>query len=265
MTNGPSTGRPVELCPDDELGYLRGRTRFDNGAGLALDEAYRLAHLPLVAPKHPRVIPERDGSLYRMGRHPRVYSAVLPIPTGALDASETYRQLDRELRASRFGAKIAWELLPARADKLHATLCGELGDGAPPVVAPDVRETLARLGPITVELRGLFSGTVNHGRLYIRAYPERRGGTNLFGAVQSAFGRRASDLYLVGVWNLTDDLDPDEAASLRKMIERWWERPLLRFEVDRLWILGSSDDLVLDSEVSEILPLTAELPAAFEA
>ena len=61
----------IELCRDDELGYLRSRTRFTAGAGLALDETYRLAHLPLIAPCHPRVIRAREGTTYDMGRHAR--------------------------------------------------------------------------------------------------------------------------------------------------------------------------------------------------
>jgi hypothetical protein len=51
----------VTLCGDDELDYLGSRTQFEQGQGLLLDEAYRLAHLPLVAPDHPRVIARRDG------------------------------------------------------------------------------------------------------------------------------------------------------------------------------------------------------------
>jgi hypothetical protein len=46
----------IDFCPDNELGYERSRTRFIPGAGLTLDEAYRLAHLPLAAPDHPRII-----------------------------------------------------------------------------------------------------------------------------------------------------------------------------------------------------------------
>ena len=52
----PST---IQFCSDDELGFERSRTRFPCGEGLTLDETYRLAHLPLVAPDHPRVIARR--------------------------------------------------------------------------------------------------------------------------------------------------------------------------------------------------------------
>ena len=167
---------PTEFCTEGELGYERSRTRFIPGEELAFDEAYRLAHLPLVAPHHPGVIPARNGAYYDRGRHPRVFSLVLPVPWRLLSESPAYRDLDRELRAASFAPKIAWELAGQRRDRLHATLCGSLavGQEQPPVITGRQRRELARLGPIRVELRGLFSGNVNIGRLYLRAYPERR-------------------------------------------------------------------------------------------
>ncbi|MCC7275651.1 MAG: tetratricopeptide repeat protein [Alphaproteobacteria bacterium] len=41
------------------------------------------------------------------------------------------------------------------------------------------------------------------------------------------------------------------------LLERWWDRPILRFTVDRLRLLAAGDDLVLDSEVAETVPLVA--------
>ena len=66
----------MSLCSDDELGYVADRTTFVAGLGLALDENYRLAHLPLVAPGHPRVIARQPGRSYDMGRHPPTLSLV---------------------------------------------------------------------------------------------------------------------------------------------------------------------------------------------
>lgn len=246
----------IDFCSDDELGYERSRTRFTPGAGLALDEAYRLAHLPLVAPDHPRVIPARDGTTYRMGRHARMFSLVLPIPGDALRRSEAYRDLERELRASPGAVKIAWDLLERRQDKLHATICGGLALGEPPTIDERQRRELSRLGPVRVELRGVFSGNVNIGRLYLRVYPERRNGTNPFREIQRRLNRRETDLYVVGVYNLTDDLEPAEASALDGVIRRWWDRPLLRFEADHLWLLGAMDDLVLDGAVAAVVALT---------
>lgn len=217
------------------------RTRFAPGAGFALDQAYRLAHLPLVAPHHPKVIAARPGTAYDKGRHPKAVSLVLPVPDfeGALDA---------ELQAEPFARKIAWDIVESRRGKLHATL-----GGSPPVFD---RATLSSVGPITVELRGLFSGTVNHGRLYLRAYPEKREGENQLKRIQRLAGLRETGLYLVGKYNFTDDLDAKEAAALAALIDRWWDRPILRWQVDTLWLLAAWDDLVLDGSVEETISLS---------
>jgi hypothetical protein len=231
------------LCSDDELGYRASRTRFVAGEGLPLDESYRLAHLPLVAPHHPGVIVRKPDKHYEMGRHGKVVSLVLPVP-------DVDHLLEAELRAEPFAGKIAWDIANRRRGKLHATLCNS------PVVLDDVqRRELRDLGPITVELRGLFSGDRNLGRLYLRVYPEKRDGENMLRRVQRLLGRPETGLYLVGVHNLIDDLDATEAAALAALIDRWWERPILRWQVDALWLLGSRDDLVLDGGVEEAISL----------
>ena len=252
----------VEFCSDDELGYERTRTQITPGAGLVLDEAYRLAHLPLVAPDHPRAIPAREGTTYFMGRHARLFSLVLPVPGGLLCRSPAYHELDQELREAPFGRKIAWGLLEQRQRKLHATICGSLSVDDPPLLEESQRRELARIGPVRVELRGLFSGNVNVGRLYFRVYPERRKGMNVFRHIQRTLGRRETDLYVVGIYNLLDDLDAGEASALRSMIERWWDRPVLSFEADHLWLLGAMDDLVLDGAVEEVVRLVGNHPSA---
>ncbi|MBR0779856.1 hypothetical protein [Bradyrhizobium iriomotense] len=245
---------PDIFCSDDALAYERSRTRFAAGQGMLLDDAYRLAHLPLVAPHDPRVIAAKEGTSYERGRHPTAYSVVLPVSADALEASPAYRALDAELRTAPFAHKVAWHVLDRRRERLHATSCGGLGS-EPPAIEPARHSALAGLGPIRAEVRGLFSGNVNRGRLYLRVCPEQRDGANLFHAVQRVLGRPATDLYVVGLWNLMDDLDADEAAILAAMIERWWSRTLLRVEADELWLLGARDDLVLDAEISARLAL----------
>jgi hypothetical protein len=242
------------FCTDDALAYARSRTCFEPGHGMQLDEAYRLAHLPLVAPRDPRVIAARDGTPYDMGRHPTAYSVVLPIPAVTLEASPSYQTLDAELREAPFAHKVAWQLIDRRRERLHATVCGGLGPDMP-VIAPEACAALARLGPIRAEVRGLFSGNVNRGRLYLRVYPEQRAGVNLLHAIQRTLGHPTTDLYVVGIWNLIDDLDAAEAAALAGLVERWWPQVLLRIDVTELWVLGARDDLVLDAEVRARLTL----------
>src|SRR5688572_16569934 len=84
---------------------------------MRLDEAYRLAHLPLLNPDHPQAILSKEGTFYTMGRHPHVFSLVLPVSSAALHQSEPYRQLEAELRSAPFSAKVAWHLLDQRSDK----------------------------------------------------------------------------------------------------------------------------------------------------
>ena len=247
------------VCPDTELGYVRNRTRFAPGAGLVLDDTYRLAHLPLVAPDHPLVIPSRDGTDYRMGRHEkRIFSLVIPIPDPLLQDSPSFREMENELRSSPFAKKIAWRSAEQRRHKLHATVCGSVGLENPPALDRRRRRELARIGPVNVELRGLFSGNINVGRLYLRAYPEHRDGVNVFRRIQRILGRPETDVYVVGLYNLLDNLAPGEAASLEAMIGRWWHRAILQFTADRLLMVGTMDDLVLDSAVVETVALRAE-------
>jgi len=254
MNDAAAFALPV-FSADSELGYRRSLTDFSEP--LLLDDSYRLAHLPLVAPDHPRLIARREDGFYEMGRHPQVFSLVLPVADEALRASPAFLALEEELKAAPFAAKIAWEILPKRSDRLHATVCGSLGLDEPPVIAPDVRAALSQIEPFEVELRGLFSGNVNRGRLYLAAYPEKRDGSNMLQAVQAAFGRKPGDLWLVGLYNLKDDLDAAETAALAEIVSRWWGRPLLRFTASELQLMGASDDLVLDAQIQALLPLGA--------
>ena len=249
---------PPVFCDDAMLGYERSRTVFEPGGALTLDETYRLAHLPLIAPEHPGMIARRAGTDYDYGRHARIFSLVLPVDDAALSASPAFRALDDDLRESSFARKIKWNLLPRRADRLHATICGSLGVGEAPAITAEQRRALAAIGPVSVQLRGLFSGTINRGRLYLRAYPELRDGKNLFQAIQTAMGRPLTDLYLVGLYNLIDDLDVAETAALAALIERHWDTVLLSYEANALWLLGSCDDLVLDAAVARTLRLHAD-------
>ena len=243
------------FCSDAELGYERSRTRFVPGERLLLDEVYRLAHLPLVAADHPDVIHARPGATYRNGRHERIFSLVLPVPDDALEQSVAYRELEAELRQSPFAPKIAWDLLPKRRERLHATICGSLSKDVPYRISDDERAALRQLGPLRIELRGLFSGNINVGRLYLRVYPECRNGMNLLRRIQSALGRPETDLYLVGLFNFVDHLEAVEAAALHDLVQRWWHRSILTLDVTALWLLGASDDLVLDARVEDVIPL----------
>ncbi|MGL5737117.1 MAG: hypothetical protein ACRCYS_19830, partial [Beijerinckiaceae bacterium] len=209
----------------------------------------------LIAPDHPNVIARDDARGYIMGRHGMIYSVVLPVPADALEASPEFRALDSALRAAPFAEKINRDLWLKRRDVLHATVCGTLAKDDPPIVSSDTRAALRALGPFTVEARGLFSGNVNIGRLYLPLYPEKRDGANVIHAVQAAFGRSPGNLYLVGLYNFQDELTVAETAALQAILDAWQDRPLLRYVCDEIWILGARDDLVLDREIAERIRL----------
>ncbi len=245
-----------DFCTDSELGYDRSRSIFTLGEAFRLDHTYRLAHLPLVNPVHPDVITHALGKSYAMGLHQRIHSLVLPVSSADLAGSAAFRQIDGEVRQSTLAQKIAWEIVERRKDKLHATIAGSLSEGEIcPVLSPDALAALVRLGPMRVQLRGLFSGNVNRGRLYLKIYPEKRDGQNAFHLVQRLLGRQTSDLYVVGLYNLTDHLTATETAVLAQIIERWWQVNILEITVRELWLLSSLDDLVLDSRIEKHISL----------
>ncbi len=233
---------------DDAMGYLGSRTPQAPGAPFELDESYRLAQLPLVRPRHPKVIESMPGTPCLRGRHDTAWSIVLPVDAGALDDSTSMAELDQAVRDSSFGPCIAWDLLDLRRHLLHATVCAGLGHGAPPTISPASLAELAALGPIRLELRGLFSGTRNIGRLYLRVYPEARGAPHSLHAVQQILGRPRTEVFLVGLYNLTDDLTVAQAAELNTLITDWWDATLVQWTATELWLLGARDDLVLDAD-----------------
>jgi hypothetical protein len=148
-------------------------------------------------------------------------------------------------------------VLERRWGKLHATICGfTRGDDVLTSIGEAQRRELRRIGPLRIDIRGLFSGNLNLGRLYFRVYPERRNGRNPVRQIQGILGQKETDLYVVGCFNLTDDLDADEAVALERIIERWWNRSILRLEVDRLRLLAAMDDLVLDGAMFDSFPLS---------
>ncbi|MCZ8183391.1 MAG: hypothetical protein O9322_10520 [Beijerinckiaceae bacterium] len=240
---------------DEALDYRDQATSFPPGGPFLLDEAYRRAHLPLVAPDHPGVIAADPARGYRMGRHVPFWSLVIPVAWPLLAESPGFRTLDAALRNGPLAAKISWDMFEARKAVLHATICGGLAQGTAPAIGPEERAALDGIRPFDVAIRGLFSGSVNRGRLYLRLYPERIDSDNAIHSVQAALGRPLTALYVLGLYNLVDDLRPDEAGWLAGLLDRFADTPIAIQRVDRLWLMGARDDLALDSEVAEIVRL----------
>ena len=242
----------MRYVPAAELGYERIRRDLSAGGPLRLDESYRLAHLPLLAPAHPDAIASRPGTDYDRGRYTSARrSLVVPIPADRLEASPAFRALDHDVRQSRLAAKVAWTVMQARRSRLHATLANGIGPGP---AADAVAALLRAAGTIRSRLGGPLVGERNLGRIYLPLVPEVRDGGNPLRLVQELAGVTPTGLYLVGYYSLTDHLDAEETAALAAMLDRHGRATMLEGRIERLWLMETHDDLALDSRVVAELP-----------
>jgi hypothetical protein len=242
--------RAAHYCTDEELEYVRCRARIDPSQPLRFDDSYRVAHLPLVAPDHPAAIEQLVQFDYRRGRYdkPR-FSLVLPVGAAELRSSTSFQALERELRCSGFAAKIAWDLVEQRSEKLHVTLAGGLPEAGLEASVAAVQRFLERHGPLRYRLGGPFCGTKNCGRIYFTSYPEQIEEGDSFALLQQVVSAPRTGLYLLGYYNLLDELTPLEAAELQAFLERWRSAEVAELTASSLLILATHDDLALDSHV----------------
>jgi len=237
----------LDFCTDEALAYASSRHPFAPGQPLNLGADYRLAHLPLVAPAHPEAIRSVEGRDYVDGRYAVARDAlVVHLPAEALEAAGPYRELEAELRASRFAAKVAWDVGARRRQVMHATLAGPIDAAVAARCADQTAGFLKRHGAISFRLGGPFVGNRNHGRIYLPVYPQKIAGDDAFGALQAACGRPRSRFYAAGMWHLRDGLDAAEAAALGALVDKWWAREILRIDAAHFGILRVHDDLALD-------------------
>ena len=244
-----------DYCSDSELSYEKYQTEFPEGHPLTFDDSYRLAHLPLVAPDHPLVISSKPESNYHRGIHDLTYSIAIPIPADKLLLSDKFIEFYDELKTTTFAHKISWETYDQRKDKLHATICGKLSTGEEPFIHKHVHDELSHIGPVAISVRGLFSGNINIGRLYLKIYPELRDGRNMCHEIQNIFGASLTNLYVVGLLNFVEELSSSETQDLTGFLARWRNCEFAQLKLDCLWLLKSRDDLVLDGSISTVIPL----------
>jgi hypothetical protein len=240
--------RAAHYCTDEELAYGRYRACFEPNQPLRFDEAYRVAHLPLVAPEHPAALAHSLD--YHGGRYaqPR-FSLVLPVEAAELHGSTSFRALEAELRSRGFAAKIAWDIVDRRAEKLHVTLAGGLPEAELEGYARVLKSFLARHSPLRYRLGGPFCGSKNRGRIYFTTYPEQLEEGDAFALLQELVNAPRTGLYLLGYYNLRDELTPAEAAELQEFLDRWRSAELAEVTATSLLILATHDDLALDSRV----------------
>ena len=235
----------VTYCDEASLAYAAARRRFAPGEALRFDESYRLAHLPLVAPSHPAVLRSAAGTDYQDGRYASErYSLVVPVSFHDLAASASFQVVDAALRKSSFADKIAFDLCERRAAKLHVTLGSGLARPDLDQHARAVARQVARLGALRFKLLGPFLGSKNTGRIYFPAYPEKVGGQDVFGLIQDALGVARTRFYVLGYYNLVEELDPKETSALQRIVDEN-QVEMLRVQSEACFIQATNDDLVL--------------------
>jgi len=246
----------MKFCDDTVMAYDASRRVFGPGEALAFDDAYRLAHLPLVAPGHPEIIAAKDGTDYRNGRYETSrHSLVVPIDSGELGRAEAFEEFEAELRSFSFSDKIAWQLGRERAGKLHATIVGGLSDPDVARCMAAVTETFAPLGPLALRIGGPFLGRINTGRIYLPVYPCCHDGENIFGLVQQACGARLTRFHVIGLYHFAAALTVAETADLAGLMQRWQRRVLAELPVTSLAVMATNDDLALSGRIVATIPV----------
>ena len=237
-------------CNDEMLAYRSARRIIQPGEGTVFDDAYRLAHLPLVNPAHPAAIGEVAGRDYRNGTYEQArYALVMPISAEAFLRSDQAGVLELAMKSASFAPKIAWELCESRRSRLHATLAGGLPEADLDRVVVRVQQLLDETGSISVCLKGPFLGTRNTGRIYFPVYPQKVGSDDAFALLQDRIGISRTKLYLVGYYHLREELDPRETSELAELIDRWRDRIVVETTISCLEIFAVNDDLALSARV----------------
>jgi hypothetical protein len=232
------------------MAYRSARRKFQPGERVVFDEGYRLAHLPLVNAGHPAVISEVDGRDYRNGTYEKTrYALVIPISADAFLESDQVQALELAMKSSGFAPKIAWEMCELRRSRLHATLASGISEADLDRCAAAVQDRLDEIGSISVCLKGPFQGNRNTGRIYFPVYPQNIRGEDPFALVQKSIGVAPTKLYLVGYYNMSQELDPLETRELAELIDQWRDRIVVTTTIPFLELYATNDDLALSARV----------------
>lgn len=241
---------PITYCDDAMMAYRSARRIFQPGEGTVFDEAYRLAHLPLVNAGHSAVISEVAGRDFRNGTYEKTrYALVMPISAEAFLRSDEVQAIEAAMKSASFAPKIAWEIGERRRPRLHATLAGGIQETDLDRVGTRVQELLDQTGPISVCLKGPFMGTKNTGRIYFPVYPQKIGDEDAFALLQERIRISPTNLYLVGYYHMREELDPMETSELAELIDRWRDRVVVETAIPSLEIYAVNDDLALSARV----------------
>ena len=238
------------FCNDSHLNYTKFRYQFNADAPLTFDDGYRLSQLPLVAPDHPLVIDNSTESDYKNGRYdkPR-YSLIVPVEEEKLLNSRAFLEIDRELREGMIADKISWNICSKRKSKLHVTIAAGFKYEDIELIAKSVETIIKDLGGIRFRLMGPFIGNKNLGRIYFPAYPEMFCGEDSFGIIQDTVKVARTGFYALGYYNLSSELEPEEATYLAKIIADAQGTILAELDSREFIISATNDDLVLSGRI----------------
>ena len=245
----------------DAMDYRPYLYPFEEGKGLSFDHNYRLCHLPLANASHPMVINHQPGKLYQEGYYALAKtSLVLMVHLEELISSKGFVEFEKAVKQAPFAHKVNWALYTRRKPLLHVTLCGGLEGNSIATLRLKTKDWLSqRKSPDKLIIRGAFVGQMNTGRIYLKAYTLKGEGNNehenpwLIG-LQNHFEAKQSPIILLGLYNLTESLNPDEAKALNELLLAYWAVQFLEKEVSlsNLRLVTTNNDLILDATLDEI-------------
>ena len=241
----------------EDLDYRVHAFRADEGTGLRLDAAYSVFHLPLVNAAHPDAVLHDPaiGIDHGRFREPR-RSLVAFVSWDELDETSALSTSIERVRRASFSPKVAWDSFAARHDRLHvsiASLGGELD-------VERVRRCLPLIGPLELRVCGLWAGRIrNTGRLYLPCYPCSVAGErhNALQELQRMAELPVTRFFGIGILNLTDHLNPEEAQELVDITSASSVVEIARYRIRTLSIIDTYDSLLNDFTVIESFVATA--------
>ncbi|MFE4948938.1 hypothetical protein ACFQ9V_02420 [Leifsonia sp. NPDC056665] len=239
--------------PYDEMRWTPG-----TGEGLTFDEQYRAAQLPLVSPEHPRALDCLSGRDYHKGRYERARVSIVGDLGRPFLAQDTCRHLLRRLEASTFAEKVAFELIETRAPNIHCTLVGDINPTSDQ--RNDANQLLREAPALMPVMHGPFIGQFNRGRIYLPLEFTRCSDMGLLDALSAVFGRKRQRFIAIGLVNLRDELDAQEAQDLSTILTDL-NRTRTQLPITALSWTSTNDDLTLEMNRLETIPLAMEKSA----
>jgi hypothetical protein len=241
----------IEFCSDRDMDFVMHESNLNNVFRLTFDDRYRFAHLPIMCAAHPLSIERGNNGAYVGGQRQPVYSIIAPINLKDLMQSTAFCDMLHDLKTSSIADAIFWPALCKRVEKLHTTVA-VLSSGSAPSLQPDAVAAVRQALPLVMRLQGLFHGRMNTGRVYLKAYPERRASKNIFEFIQATFGVPRRSVSTTGLINLKEEIEGERLEALKSILTKWRDVPFVDIHVDTLLIARSTDDLFDETIVDQI-------------